>query len=459
MVNGVSTPGTGKIAVANVTIPGGAGSSLASNWQNNGPNRPIFSGANTVECGDGSNDAAGNPTSPCDVSFIDPHFRDPYIQNWNIGVQHAFTSNLGLDVSYVGSHGSRLNGLRDINQGTPIPGSSTAAPGPYAAQFPYLQFINEVSNLYISNYSGLQTTLTQRTAHGLSFLASYTYSHSLDDDSVNINQYLPQDSTRPGLEYASSDFDIRHRFTFSITYAIPGKKSFAQLLQGWELNSILTLQTGQPWYGNDTVDNISGTSEFADRWDFLGDPHDFKSGNSSIPYCSGSDFSNASTITCTQLTPAGSVTLSPAQRTAAANACFSGANTMNAATVTSLNTYGCYFQGHSVLIPPALGTFGTSSRNSFPASGLTNLDLSVTKGWRFKERLTTQFRAEFFNILNHPNFTNPYGSSNGFGAGTYGDPSSTVMGCGCATPDQAAGNPVLGSGGNRAVQLGLKLIF
>ena len=85
--------------------------------------------------------------------------------------------------------------------------------------------------------------------------------------------------------------------------------------------------------------------------------------------------------------------------------------------------------------------------------------MSVTKGWKLGERLTAQFLAEFFNIFNHPNFTNPYGTENGFGTGTYDDPSSGVFGCGCATPDQAAANPVSGSGGNRAVQLGLKLIF
>lgn len=467
VVNGVSAQGTGKIAVANVTLPGGAGSAVALNWQNNGPNRPIFSGANTVECGDGSNDAAGNPTSPCDLSVIDRNFRAPYVQNWNLGIQHAFTNTLGLDISYVGSHGSRLNGIRDINQGTPIPlsatdpaGSAAATPGPYTAQYPYLQFINVLSNLYLSNYNGLQTTLTQRTSHGLSFLASYTYSHSLDDNSINIGQNIPQDSRKPGLEYASSDFDIRHRFTFSATYKIPGKKSFAQLLEGWELNSILTLQTGQPWFANDTVDNISGTNELADRWDFFGNTHDFKSGNSSIPFCSG-DFvpQHNNPITCTQLTPAGSVMLSAAQTTAAKSACYNAASAINLATVNSLNAYGCYFKGHSVLIPPAGGTFGTAPRNNFPASGLSNLDLSVTKGWKFRERLTTQFRAEFFNVLNHPNFTNPYGSSNGFGPGLYSDPSSMVMGCGCATPDQAAANPVLGSGGARAVQLGLKLIF
>jgi hypothetical protein len=454
MVNGVSKPGTGNIAVANVTIPG---SVLATNWQNNA-SVPIFPGANAVECGDG----IGTDAAPCDVSFIDPNFRDPYVQNWNLGVQHAFTSNLAVDVSYVGSHGSRLNGLQDINQGAPIPGSGTAAPGPFAAQFPYLGFINMTSNLYVSNYNGLQTTLTQRAAHGLSFLASYTYAHALDDDSINIGQYLPQDSMHPGLEYASSDFDITHRFTFSVTYAIPGIKAPAQLLQGWELNSIVTVETGQPWYGNDTVDTISGTNEFADRWDFIGNPHDFKSGNSSIPYCTG-DFSTpatvASTVGCTQLTPAGTIQLSGAQAAAAGTVCANAANGISAPTLTSLNKYGCYFQGNSALIPPALGTFGTSPRNNFRDSGIRNVDLSVTKGWKFRERLTAQFRAEFFNVFNHPNFTNPYGSSNGFGAGTYGDPSSTVLGCGCATPDQAAGNPVLGSGGNRAVQLGLKLIF
>jgi Carboxypeptidase regulatory-like domain len=461
VVNGVSTKGTGTIAVANVTLPGGVGSPLSSNWQNNGPKQPIFSGANTVECGDGSNDAAGNATSPCNVSFVDPHFKDPYLQNWHVGIQHAFAPTLTLDVSYVGSHGSRLNGLRDINQGVPILDSPSAAPGPYAAKFPYLGFINEMSNLYISNYHGLQTTVTQRTAHGLSFLASYTYSHSLDGDSVNIGQYLPQNNLNPSAEYATSDFDIRHRFTFSATYRLPGKKSVTQLLEGWEINSVLTLQTGQPWYGNDTVDNISGTNEFADRWNFSGDPHDFKSGNSSIPYCSGSDFSQPGTVTCSQLTPASAnpVLLSAAQTGAAVHACFSAANAINASTVASLNSFGCYFQGHSLLIPPALGTFGTSGRNAFPASGLSNLDLSITKSFKYREALTAQFRAEFFNVFNHPNFTNPYGSSNGFGAGIYGDPSSTVMGCGCATPDQAAGNPVLGSGGNRAIQLGLKLIF
>jgi hypothetical protein len=492
VVNGVATPGTGTIAVSNVTVPGGGGSALASNWQNNSSSVPIFSGANTVECGDGSNDAAGNATSQCALAVIDHDFRTPYVTTWMIGIQHALTNDLSMDISYVGNHGSRLNGIRDINQppvgaayclNAPLTAAQIADingcadpsnPGPNAVQdalpfnskFPYLGSILVLSNLYQSNYDGLQATLQQRTAHGLSFLASYTYSHSLDNDSYNIGQFLPQDSTNPAAEYASSDFDIKHRFTFSITYAIPGKKAPGQLLEGWEVNSVVTLQTGQPWYGNDQSNNISGTNENTDRWDFVGNPGDFKSGNSSIPYCTGT---NTSDGVCTQTNPSNLISgipfvLPAAQSAAFFSNCLAAAAKIDGGatgpTTTSLTSFGCYAQGGSVLIPPALGTFGTAGRNIWRDSGLRNWDLSVTKEFKFQERLTAQFRAEFFNVLNHPNFTNPYGASSGFGIGASGDPSVTnLFGCGCATPDQAAGNPVLGSGGNRAVQLGLKLIF
>jgi hypothetical protein len=394
---------------------------------------------------------------------MDRNFRNPYVTNWTLGIQHAFTSDLSLDVAYVGNHGSRLPGIRDLNQ----PNLTTGVL-PFANQFPYIGIINFLSNLYRSNYNGLQTTLTERTSHGLSFTLGYTYAHALDQDSFNISPFLPQDSTNPGAEYASSDFDVRHRLTFSLTYALPGRKSPGQILEGWSVNSIVTWQTGQPWIANDMSNNLSGTGEMADRWDFFGNPSDFRSGNSTIPFCGANpnnlpgvnaDFSNPATILCTQQTPAGQLNLT-AQTPAFAKACFTAAAAINPATVSSLNSIGCYFQGNSVMIPPAARTFGTMGRNIFSDSGFRDWDMSVTKQWKFEERLTAQFRAEFFNILNHPNFSNPYGASSGFGLGAFADPSqSSQFGCGCATPDQAAGNPVLGSGGNRAIQLGLKLIF
>ncbi len=338
----------------------------------------------------------------------------------------------------MGNHSSNLIGIRDINQAALGTGVL-----PFGKQFPYLGFINMMSNQYRSNYSGLQVTLTQRLFHGLSFLAGYTYSHALDDSSTNQNQFLPQDSTHPELEYASSDYDIRHRFTLSLTYAIPGRKSFAQMLEGWQINSVVTLQSAQPWTVNDTVDNIDGTNENAGRWDFFGKPSDFTSGPTPIPYfLSG--------------TPPSGDPLGPTDPAFAINnpACTAHAQ------MAQLLAFGCYMKGSSVMTPPAPNTFGNMRRNLFRDSGFRDLDMSVTKAWKFGERLKAQFRAEFFNILNHPSFANPYGGTSGYGPGAFDDPSSIgSFGCGCATPDQAGGNPVVGSGSNRAIQLGLKLIF
>jgi hypothetical protein len=118
---------------------------------------------------------------------------------------------------------------------------------------------------------------------------------------------------------------------------------------------------------------------------------------------------------------------------------------------------GCFIQGKSVMIPPPFGTFATAGRNIFPSYPFKNWDASIYKDWKFKERLTFQFRAEFFNVLNHPQFANPGGGPNGY---NHNDPSvPNQFACGCATPDVAGENPVLGSGSNRAMQLGLKIIF
>lgn len=112
------------------------------------------------------------------------------------------------------------------------------------------------------------------------------------------------------------------------------------------------------------------------------------------------------------------------------------------------------------MIPPALGTFGTMGRNVFRDSGFRNWDASVMKNWKLYERLSAQLRLEVFNLLNHPDFANPFGGQNGFGIAGSNDPSvPSLFGCGCATPDKAASNPVIGSGGSRAVQVGLKFTF
>jgi hypothetical protein len=428
--NGVALPSPGTIATASVSLPG-----AALNWNGSSVGGASIFPTGQLQCGDGM----GSDPAPCNTFAVDRNLRTPFVTTWTVDIERTLTKDLALEVGYVGNHGSKLVGVTDINQVDPNSPAEIAcghceqAGRPYFALYPYLGYIDYLSNLNISNYNGLQATLTQRLWHGLSYTAAYTYSHALDDASANEGAGVPLDSLRPGLQYASSDFDVRHRFTLSLTYALPGKNSWGQMLKGWQINSIAAVQTGQPWGPQDTSNDFSLTGEVNnptssfERWDFIGKPSDFTSNQNPIPYFSGPF---------------------PA-------ACTNAANTPG--LMASLNQFGCYAQGNSVLIPPAIGTYGTAGRNLFRDSGFRSWDLSVVKGWTFKERLTAQFRAEFFNILNHPNFANPYGGPNGY---ANNDPSTGFgFGCGCATPDQAGTNPVLGSGSNRAVQLGLKLIF
>jgi hypothetical protein len=411
----------------------------------------LFPGNNTINC-DPSTGA------PCTVMGVDRNIKTPYVSNWALNIQHSFTPNLVLEVGYVGNHGSRLVGIRDINQVNPSDPNEIAAQAagcpvanvceqvgrPLNTKFPFLAQVFQMGNIYRSNYNALQTTLTSRNYHGLSMVAGYTWAHALDQVGANwdfgAGLGLPSDSANPGREYASSDFDIRHRFTLSLTYLFPGRKGFAQLLQGWQVNSIISLSGAQPFGVMDASSDVSKTGELNDRWDFFGNPKDFKSTPVGIPFFPGSS--------------------DPAAPTANA-ACNSQALKLDGGvaggpTSSELATFGCFASGQSFMIPPTPGTFGTMGRNIFRDTGFRNVDFSVAKNWKLGDRFGAQFRAEFFNIFNHPNFANPFGGQNGF---AHNDPSSGSFGCGCATPDVAAANPVIGSGGSRATQLGLKFTF
>ncbi len=453
------TPGSGNMGVLVENLSGSQvnwnGSSLGG--------ATVFNTA--LVCGDGLSSTTypgGKDPGPCNTEAVSRNLRNPYIGTWTLSLTHAFTNNLSLEVAYVGTHGGRLLGFQNINDptlGSGFTAGQIAAGDPSVASaasenanrpftlncappvgtgsgkscFPYLGNINYLSNIDRSNYNALQTTLTQRLSRGISYTVGYTYSHGLDDASSNFNANpVPLDSANPGLQYGSSDFDIRHRLTVTLSYAIPGKDAPGQLLKGWQLNSIITVQSGSPWGVQDLSNDFTGNGQvnnldsYGQAWDFFGHPSDFTSSPQGIPFF-----------------PTGNA------------ACNAAATGLGPAAVASLGVSGCYAKGSSVLIPPALGTYGTSGRNIFRDQGYRNWDFSVTKDWKFYERLTAQFRTEFFNILNRPEFTNPFGPS---GAG-FNDPSGPNFGCGCLTPDQAAPNPVLGSGANRSIQLGLKLIW
>ncbi len=441
------TPGTGNISTGQVTYFSGL------NWYATG-NQTIFP-SGPLNCS----------ANPCTIMGITPNFKTPYVSEWNLNIQHAFNTKITLEAAYVGNHGSKLLGIHDINQPTvgagwnaciasdyknaslcPVSAGAAADPvaeqtaRPFNVQYPYLAQIYQVGNLYRSNYNALQATLTGRDYHGLSFLLGYTYSDALDNVGANwdfgYGSGLPMNSLNPRGEYASSDFDQRNRFTLSLTYAIPGKKSFGQALEGWQVNTIISTFSAQPWGPIDAGTDVSGTGELTDRWDFFGNSSSFKPTISSgVPY-----FPGASNPAC------------------AAKALALDGGTAGGYT-TSLNNWGCYVMGQGMMLPPTLGTFGTMGRNTFRDLGFRNVDFSVMKNWTFGERYGVQFRGEFFNLFNHPNFANPYGGQNGWGHNDPSVPGPGGFGCSCATPDVAASNPIIGSGGSRAIQLGLKFTF
>ena len=473
--NSLGTAG-GTIDVGAITFTGPAltapGSGINYRWQNNSSTTPLY--AATPTCGDGTVTLPNGITpQPCVALGVDQNLKTPYISTWSFGIQRAISNSLSLDVSYVGNHATKLVGLTDINQapigsgwgnpataGTPAntcvnsPGYNNCnvgtGPLPFASKYPYLSNILWLSNNNVSNYNSLQVALTQHAWHGLSYVMGYTYSHALGESPDNWSFITPINNANPRELYGTTQFDITHRFTFSTTYNIPAMNAPGQLLKGWSLNSVVTLESATPWGINDLTTDFSGTNQInspapnGEQWDFFGNPADFKTtmalantnaGAGGIPYYT-----------------AGSPTFN--------SVCLPHATTPLA--VASLTDLGCYvsLNGKSALLPPAYGSLGTTSPNMFRGTPLYNVDFSVTKAFKFGERLSAQFRVEVFNIFNHVNLANPYGGPGG--SNTFTDPSAdggASFGFQPSTPDAVASNPVLGSGGARAMQLGLKLTF
>jgi hypothetical protein len=498
--NPVSGPLAGDIQLQSLAFPQHSPTlgPINTAWQNFNPALPVagqttlFSSAiSAPACGDGVTLPPGYvaPPPPCEIYGVDPNIRTPYVSSWNLDLQRAITNNLSFDIAYVGNHGSKLLGKLNVNQ--PPPFSDATAAGEQGSQpftapcatnttlgttlalsnasggifnptnscLSYLSYITIIKNIYDSNYDGLQTTLTGRNYHGLSFTAAYSFSHALGDASdqgTSANFPVPVNSygnIRQQM-YANTDFDIRHRFTLSMDYQIPGRKGFGQMLEGWSVNTIVIVTSGLPWGLSDQSDDFSGTNvigtgaqSLGEQWNFYGNPSDFtpvhgftdtnggwQNGGGGLPF-SGFDPSNPIMQQCVT----------------ADNAHFSGA--VLASALANLSALGCYAVKGSVLLPPANDSYGNTKPNIWRDSGFKNWDLSVTKAFTFHERLKAEARVEFFNILNHVNFSNPSG---GPGGGIQ-DPSTQPFGFVGLTPDTYSSNPQLGSGGERAMQLGLKL--
>jgi hypothetical protein len=378
------------------------------------------------------------------------------------------TKSTVLQIAYVANHGVKLYSVTDINQvnyanddgsetvGRPLNTNCPVSEGGLGTGgpcFPWLGFFNYLGNRSDSGYNSLQVTLTKRYSRGLYLLAGYTWAHAIDTATSNLAG-VPPDSNNYNEERGNGDYDIRNRFTLSVTYDLPSVKTKWQMLEGWQATSIVNLQSGEPYTFGDFNDDISGTGEYNDRWNMTGPASNIRwSPSTTVPYIDPNGTPTNPTLPF-NTNGNGDVTsgATPAAQLCVTQAFATGGQAA-ADQLGGPNGYdlGCYVAGNTVITPPAFGSQGDMHRNIFRGPAFANWDFSLAKVWKLNERVKLQFRGEVFNILNHANF-------DVFSMNTdLSSPSS--VGLVIFTPDVASSNPVIGSGGSRHIQLGAKIIW
>lgn len=324
------------------------------------------------------------PIGDAGVYFVDPHLRTPYVYQYNLSLQHQFGSSLVAEASYVGSDSHKLTSLLDSNPF--LPGTTRmlfdTQPGVPDGNFSFLDTFVNVAN---ANYNSLQASLQKRLSD-LRFIGTtyftfaYTYGHNLDnasgfrENSVSVPYYNHK------LFRASADNDLRHRISFAGGWDLPfgrSSKTLGRLIGGWSLYPILTWRTGFPL-------DVSG------GYTRNGDPGPSGAGDQQLVRA------NLITSSVARFDPH----LNQTFRSRAGNYYFDPTNFSQPAN------------------NPALRTYGTLGRNAFRGIGRTNFDFALAKLTPiYGERISAEFRAEFFNILNHTQFYEP---NTDITAGTFG---------------------------------------
>jgi Carboxypeptidase regulatory-like domain len=345
------------------------------------------------------------PSPPFGAFSIDQNFRTGYVQNFNTNIQYQLSQSTVLQIGYAGSLSRKLPVTLDINQIPLGAGSQTARP--YYSQFPTLGAINQVESAGNAHYNGGSVSLRSSGLKGITTQLNYTYGHARDDLS-GARGYIPQNSYNLRGEWGNSDYDIRHSFSGFISYSFPNPGRAKLLLGGWQLNSLLTFYTGQPFTVNAGQD-VSNTRENNDRVNVIGNP--LNAAPAAIPHQAVYWFNP---------TPCG----------------------------TNGVTTNCF-----ALAAP--GTYGNEPRNEFYGPNTYQVDFSVFKNTPITERVTTQLRLEMFNIFNTrdlapptPGTTPPLAklTSSGFGQIT-------------STLGTYNGAPGIGTGEPFNIQLALKILF
>ena len=318
----------------------------------------------------------------------DPNQRTGYVEQTSFGPQFELSHNTTLDVTYVGNWGHKMNRLRNSNQGIV---TDYGADGTPVIVFPYANlnnnaagnhaFLEMATNDGNTAYNAMQVALTRRFDAGLSFGLDYTWSHNIADFADNLtNTAEPQNAYNYSAERSNSVFDVRHKFVGNAVWDLPvgkGKRFLGGgglsdwILGGWQLNAILSLQTGTPFsvYAPD----MSGTGSQFSR-----------------PSCIGNPLAGATTNPSRYVNGGPGFLINPA-----------------------------------AFALPGLGQFGNCAPYAFYSPGISNVDMSLFKSFHFTESSRLELRSEFFNALNHPNFNTPNNYYSPQSAGSVGQVGST----------------------------------
>ena len=329
--------------------------------------------------GAGTPFGTGNFVAPATVLTVQSGMLPPYSQNWNLSIERAIAGNYLLDVRYVGNKGTHLSRFIEANPTIYGPGVNannnnqmreyTACNATGLCNYGSVGLLADDSS---STYHALEVAFSRQYTHGLSFLASYWYSKSLDYVStLNVAGSAPtlvagendlaQNPFDLAAEHGPSLFDATHRFVFSGTWALPrwrgASRAAAFLVNGWQFNTIASLSTGTPFTVYDSADvSLQGSAPeisgfYSSRPDLISNP------NVGQPHTPNEWVSRAPFLQLNPVTQA--------------------------------------------------GQFGNEGRNVVRGPGIEDADLSLFKYFNAGETRRVQFRAECFNLLNHPNFGLP----------------------------------------------------
>ena len=331
--------------------------------------------------------AASGILSPTSITN---NYKNDYIQSWNLNVQQQLAKEMSIMVGYFAGKGTHLNIESNLNQ--PINGvkpyTALSASSPINPGMP-LGIITLMRSSGNSSYNALWLTVTKRLSKGLQLNGSYTYSKSLDYNSKTAQGIVVQNSYNLRGDYGLSDFDARHRLTLNGIYDLPFKGN--RVVSGWQLAPILSLQSGNPINFQTTNGTFTGVATL--RPSVTGPVH--------TGYSPGTN-NNATYVTYIQ------------------------------------NPTVFYNQGNA---------FGNLGRNTVIGPGFSNVDLAVIKNTAIHQtdhsNVRLQFRADIFDLANHPNFGQPNLT---VGSSTFGLINSTRF-------------PTGDSGSSRQMQLALKLMF